>query len=214
MVLARRDVYLNCYLYWTTTFHPDICTHLFDTKKGDVQYRFEKLMHERRSVRSFNGRAVSESDIKKLLEAAINAPNACNYQSWHFYVIVGKEHIENLVPSVYRGEWLRKAGVVFVVCTDAKRLSDRFGERGSNLFAIQDTACAIDHLMLMAAEMGLGSCFIGAFDENECRRQLDIPDKRRPVAIIPVGYAAEIQPKRDRKPLSEVCTFIGRPNEV
>lgn len=170
---------------------------------------FDELVSARRSVRSFTGRDVSEDEIYKLLGAAVSAPNACNYQSWHFYVVRGRELIGGFVPAVYRGEWFRSAAVVFVVCADAEALSERFGVRGRDLFALQDTACAADHLMLMAAELGLGSCFVGAFDEGECRKYLDIPEGRRPVALIPVGHPAEELPKRERKPIPEAVTFVG-----
>ncbi|NLW74266.1 MAG: nitroreductase family protein [Clostridiales bacterium] len=170
---------------------------------------FHELMNKRRSVRGFTERRLTDDEITKLLEAATAAPNACNYQSWHFYVVRGREKINGFVPKIYRGEWFRSAAVVFVVCTDAGQLEARFGGRGADLFAIQDTACAIDHLMLMAAEMGLGSCFVGAFDEDECRRYLNIPDSRRPVALVPVGEPAADTPKRPRKPINEVVTFAG-----
>lgn len=170
---------------------------------------FYELMNKRHSVRTFDETPLTDDEISRLLEAATAAPNACNYQSWHFYIVRGREMINGFVPTVYRGEWFRSAATVFVVCTDADKLMERFGERGGELFAIQDTACAVDHLMLMAAEIGLGSCFVGAFDEAECRKYLNIPKTRRPVALIPVGHAAAEIPKRARKPVSEVCTFIG-----
>lgn len=170
--------------------------------------KFDELMIKRRSVRVFTDEALTDSVIAKLLEAAVAAPNACNYQSYHIYVVRGRELIKGFVPVVYRGEWFRSAAAVFVVCTDAAKLGERFGSRGTELFAVQDTACAVDHLMLMAAELGLGSCFVGAFDESECRKYLSIPESRRPVALVPVGHAAADVPKRARKPIGEVTTFV------
>ncbi|HHT53932.1 MAG TPA: nitroreductase family protein [Clostridiales bacterium] len=170
---------------------------------------FYELMNKRRSVRGFTERELTDDEISMLLEAATAAPNACNYQSWHFYVVRGREKISGFVPTIYRGEWFRSSAIVFVVCTDAEKLGARFGERGTDLFAIQDTACAVDHLMLMAAGLGLGSCFVGAFDEVECRRYLGIPEGRRPVALVPVGEPATDTPKRPRKPIGEVVTFVG-----
>lgn len=170
---------------------------------------FSELIYARRSTRGFTDREVSDDDIMKLLNAAVNAPNACNYQSWHFYCIRGREAIKRFSSDVCRGGWVSSAPVIFVVCTDSKRLGERFGERGTGLFAIQDTACAVDHLLLMAAELGMNGCFIGAFDENKCRSHLNTPEGYRPVAIVPVGYAAENLPKRERRPLVDVCTFIG-----
>jgi nitroreductase len=171
---------------------------------------FDELMVKRRSVRGFTDEPLTDIEISKLLEAATSAPNACNYQSYHFYVVQGRELISGFVPAVYRGEWIRSAAAVFVVCTDAGKLKERFGSRGTELFAIQDTACAIDHLMLAAAELGIGSCFVGAFDEFECRKYLNIPEGRHPVALVPVGHAAADMPKRARKPIGEVTTFISK----
>ncbi len=170
---------------------------------------FCDLMTTRRSVRGFTDETLTDSEITEFLEAAAAAPNACNYQSYHIYVIRGRELINGFVPAVYRGEWFRSAAAVFVVCTDAAKLGERFGSRGTDLFAVQDAACAIDHLMLMAAELGLGSCFCGAFDEVECRKYLNIPESRRPVALVPVGHAAANVAKRARKPIGEVTTFVG-----
>jgi nitroreductase len=174
---------------------------------------FNELVNKRRSVRGFTDALLTDGQINKLIEAATAAPNACNYQSWHFYVVRGRKMIAGLVPSVYSGEWLKSAAAVFVVCTDAAKLTERFGSRGTELFAIQDTACAADHLMLMAAELGIGSCFVGAFDEDECRKYLNIPKERRPVALVPVGFAKSDVPKRARKPVGEVVTFIGEESE-
>ena len=169
---------------------------------------FGELIYKRRSVRGFTGQALTDMQIKKLLEAAVNAPNACNYQSWHFFCLRGRAEIEGLFPKVYSGEWIKNAGAVFVVCTDAKKIGARFGKRGEELFAVQDTACAADHLLLMATELGLSGCFVGAFDENECRAYLNIPESLRPVIILPIGYASEDFPKRSRRNIDEVCTMV------
>lgn len=170
---------------------------------------FENLICKRRSVRGFTDKPLTNEEVAKLLYAASAAPNACNYQSWHFYCVAGREAVSGFVPAVYGGEWFSTAAAVFVICTDAEKLGERFGKRGTELFAIQDTACAADHLMLMAAELELGSCFVGAFNEEECRKYLNIPLTRRPVALIPVGHAAADIPKRGRRALDEVCTFIN-----
>ena len=169
---------------------------------------FEELVYARRSVRSFTGQALTDDQITMLLSAAVNAPNACNYQSWHFFCIKSQDKIFGLFPEVYSGEWIKNAGAVFVVCTDDKKISQRFGARGKDLFAIQDTACAADHILLMAAEMGLAGCFVGAFDEDKCRTYLGIPEDWRPVIILPIGYAAAEFSKRPRLGINEVCTMV------
>ncbi|HOA84461.1 MAG TPA: nitroreductase family protein, partial [Bacillota bacterium] len=97
---------------------------------------FHELMNKRRSVRGFTERRLTDDEITKLLEAATAAPNACNYQSWHFYVVRGREKINGFVPKIYRGEWFRSAAVVFVVCTDAGQLEARFGGRRAPAVAV------------------------------------------------------------------------------
>lgn len=169
---------------------------------------FGELIYKRRSVRGFTGQALNDEQIKILLNAATNAPNACNYQSWHFFCVKNKDMIEGFFPEVYSGEWIKTAGAVFVVCTNDQKISQRFGNRGKDLFAIQDTACAADHLLLMASELGLAGCFVGAFDEDKCREYLNIPQEWRPVIILPIGYAAAEAVKRPRCDIEDVCTIL------
>lgn len=165
------------------------------------------LLNERRSNRVFNGKPVTSAQVQELLYAATKAPNACNLQSWHFYALDQKK-ITEMIPTVYKGAWIQNAGVAFVVCTEDGELTSRFGEKGK-LFAIQDTAAAMTMLLLRAADLKLTGCWIGAFDLDECRKFLSIPDTRTPVAIAVVGYADELPPMRDRKPLDEVSTICG-----
>ncbi len=165
------------------------------------------LLNERRSNRAFNGKPVTSAQVQELLYAATKAPNACNLQSWHFYAL-DQQKIADMVPTVYKGEWIKTAGVAFVVCTEDGALTSRFGERGK-LFAVQDTAAAMTMLLLRATDLGLTGCWIGAFDPDECRRFLSIPDTRTPVAIAMVGYADELPPLRERKPLEKVSTLCG-----
>jgi nitroreductase len=169
---------------------------------------FENLYTDwRRSTRTFTGRTLCNETIHYLLQAATRAPNACNLQSWHFYVL-DQANIAKLVPDVYRGEWILKAGAAFVVCTEDGKLTERFGARGK-MFAIQDTAAAMTMLLLTAANIGYAGCWLGAFDPDACRKLLSIPEDREPVAIAVIGKAETLPPMRDRKPLSEVCTIVG-----
>lgn len=176
---------------------------------GEMRMEFQQLLEKRRCVRAFTGETVSAEQQRRLLEAAVRAPSACNMQSWHFYVIADRTKIEALCPAVYGGEWIRKAGLVVIVCTDAEAITRRFGERGASLFCLQDTAAAMENLLLAAADMGLGGCWIGAFDPAVCRDFVGIPEGRTPVAIAAVGVPAGETPLRERKPLEEVVTMIS-----
>lgn len=169
---------------------------------------FHELIHKRRSVRSFTGDGIPAQAIRAILEAGVRAPNACNAQSWHFYCVCGEQALSGLVPRVYGGEWMKAAACVIALSIRPQWLMERFGERG-RMFAIQDTAAAAENMLLRAAELGYGGCWVGAFDEAACREQLGIPEEETPVILLPLGVPAVEPPLRDRKPLEETVTFIG-----
>lgn len=170
---------------------------------------FRDLLTKRRSYRSFTGGTMTKSQLDYILTAATRAPNACNMQSWHFTAVCGKDAVAKLYPDVYRGEWIKNAAVVIVVSTDREEVETRFGDRGRDLFAIQDTACAMNNILLAAADMGFGGCFIGAFDEEVCRTMFDLGERYRPVALAAIGTVETEVPLRDRKPMEEVVHIIG-----
>ena len=146
---------------------------------------FKDVLYSRRSTRAFTGRKVSQAEIDSMLDAAVNAPSACNMQSWHFYVVTDETVKSGF--SQFCAAWVTTAPVIFVVCTDGEAIVNRFGNRADDLFIIHDTALAAENLLLCATDLGLGGCFMGAFDEDKCRALLKIPEKYRIAAIIPVG---------------------------
>lgn len=169
---------------------------------------FSKLICERHSTRGFDGRCLTEEQLRALVQAGTMAPNACNMQSWHFYATCDRDKINGLFPNVHGREWIKSAGAVIVVCTEEGELTERFGERARSLFILQDTAAAATTVLFCAADMGLSGCFVGAFNEYECRKYFGIPEGRRPVAMIPVGYDPLPTPSKSRRPLDEVLTVI------
>ncbi len=174
---------------------------------------FIELARSRRSVRSFSSKDVSHEDITKLLKAAQAAPSAGNCQPWHFYVIRERATRTDIADKASRQSFWQKAPVMIIVCADASRNEHRYGERGKNLYCIQDTAAAIQNILLCAKFLGLGACWCGAFDEDAVTGILRLPQNLRPVAIIPIGYPAGIPPLPvGRRPLNEIATFIGDAN--
>ncbi len=169
---------------------------------------FSEVLKARRSTRKFTSDEVSAEQINAMLKAAIAAPNACNMQSWHFYVVTDPAIKAKLAEEKTLSEWATTAPVIFVVCTAGDAILSRFGER-AEMFIIQDTACAIENILLCAADMGLGGCFMGAFDPEKCRRIVGIADNHKPVAMVPVGRPADILPPRPRNPLESVVTYVG-----
>ncbi|MGB9593936.1 MAG: nitroreductase family protein, partial [Anaerolineae bacterium] len=152
---------------------------------------FWDVIQARRSVRQFRqDKPLKEAQVEKLLEAAIRAPSAGNRQPWHFYVVWSQDVKDGLAAAAFDQTFVAEAPVVIVVCADAARSAARYGSRGRDLYCIQDTAIATTHILLAAVDMGLGACWVGAFDEEQAAAVLRLPAVHRPVAIVPVGYPA------------------------
>ncbi|MBS3956685.1 MAG: nitroreductase family protein [Clostridiales bacterium] len=169
---------------------------------------FTEVIASRRSVRHFSNRlAVKDEDIRALLLAAISAPTAGNIQPWRFTVVRSANARERLAAALAQ-RWAAAAPVVIVVSVDPRPCAARYGDRGEMLYSIQDTAAAVQNMLLAAVDRGLASCWIGAFDERAVRAALDIPDAITPVAILPIGHCAESGARPKRRPLEEVTTWL------
>lgn len=169
---------------------------------------FSEVVTRRRSVRHFNTKlAVSEGDIRALLLAGISAPTAGNIQPWRFTVVRSLEARERLAAALHQ-PWASGAPVTIVVSVDPRPCAARYGARGEQLYAIQDTAAAIENILLAAVDRGLASCWIGAFDERAVASAVGVTEPITPVAVLPIGYSAESAGKPARRPLDEVTTWI------
>jgi len=167
-----------------------------------------EAIRRRRSIRRFlSNRDVDEKDLMTLLEAATLAPSAGNAQPWRFIVIRTPELKEALARAALGQGFVAEAPVVIVVCVDRARARAAYGERGESLYCIQDTAAAVQNINLAAVSLGLGTCWVGAFDEAEVMMALDLPASLRPVALIPLGHPAESPRPRPRRPLDEVVEY-------
>ena len=161
----------------------------------------------RRSIRAFTNQGVSEEDVRILIDAARNAPSAGNIQPWDFIIVRKPEAKSKLALAALNQTFIEEAPVVIVVCADETASESGYGSRGKTLFCIQDTAAATQNILITAHSRGLGTCWIGAFREEEAKDALDIPDGVRPVAIIPVGHVTINPPKRPRKPMDEIVHY-------
>jgi nitroreductase len=169
---------------------------------------FSEVIAKRRSVRHFNNKlAVTEEDIRALIEAAVSAPTAGNIQPWRFTVVRTTAARERLADALHQ-RWATGASVVIVVSVDPRPCIARYGDRGERLYSIQDTAAAVENILLAAVDRGLASCWVGAFDTDAVRDALGIRAPIEPVAILPVGYSAEAADRPARRPLAEVVTWI------
>ncbi len=158
-----------------------------------------EAMEKRRSVRSFDaGREVAMELVEELLRCACQAPSAGNVQPWRFVVVRDAGLRVRLAEAALGQSFLAEAPVVIVVCADLAAHAASYGRRGVELYAVQDTAAAIENLLLCATALGLGACWVGAFREDEVTRALRLARDIRPLALVPVGYPAreEVQPRK------------------
>lgn len=163
----------------------------------------------RRSIRSFKEDPFPEDLLTQLLEAGQAAPTAGNVQPWKFFVVRNRPLQEQLTDAALGQTWILSAPVIIVVCADLARSGSSYGKRGSELYAIQDTAAAIQNILLTATAFGLAACWVGAFREELAAKVLEIDSqKMRPVALIPVGYPAETTSTPHKRSLEEIVEYL------
>ncbi len=166
-----------------------------------------QIIKGRRSIRRFKPDPIPEEDLREVLEAAIWAPSAGNTQEWKFFVVRDPGLKRRLASAAMEQQFLAEAPVVIVVCADLERIRRAYGERGTQVYALQDTAAAAQNILLVAHAKGLGTCWVGAFSEVQVRDALGLGQMMRPLALIPLGYPAQTPSPRPRRPLEEVVEY-------
>jgi len=147
----------------------------------------KEAIQQRYSVRSFSDKKVSLDLIYEMIKLANLAPSAGNLQAREFIIVDDFEIKKRMSLAALDQNFIVEAPVNIVVCTHLGRISS-YGRRGRELYCIQGSATAIEHILLLAVDNGLGTCWVGAFHENEVSRILNLPPYIIPVAIIPIGY--------------------------
>lgn len=163
---------------------------------------FQELVNSRRSVRSFKTDDVEQEKIEYILSCAVMAPSACNRQPWKFIVLKGAE--KERVCTTHKFTWASDAPVIVAVCVNHTEAWHRGYDNKDH--ADIDAAIATEHLVLAAAEQGLGTCWICSFNAAECAGILNLNPDEEVVALIPVGYEkdASIRRVNTKKERSEV----------
>jgi nitroreductase len=155
-------------------------------------------------MRKYSNKPVEEEKLQKILESANKAPSAGNLQGYEIYIVRTIEQRMALVKAAWDQEFLAEAPVVLIFCANPDRVVDKYQERGSDLYCIQDATIACVFSMLAAKALGLDTVWVGAFIEESVRKVIRIPDHLRPVSILPIGYAGKepkIRPRRDLQDL-------------
>lgn len=166
-----------------------------------------EAVKNRRSIREFEKKEISVSLINKLIDALIWAPSAGNLQSRKFYFVQDEKIKKGIAKAALNQTFVAEAPLVVVGCTD-NSIASRYGERGMYLYSVQDVACSIMGMMLVAHENGLGSVWVGAFNEEGVSNLLKMPRNLRPVAIVPIGYPLRVPSPPGRVSREEAVVFI------
>lgn len=163
---------------------------------------------KRKSVRRFSStKDVNDFVLKTILELGIRAPSAGNHQPWKIIVVRNLKIKKKLAEAAYNQDFIAAAPVVLIICIEEGRASVGYGQRGIELYSIQDTAALIENILLAVVDSNLGACWVGAFDEESCRKIESVPENVRPIAIIPIGYEAGNTTTTRRRSLEEVVIW-------
>ena len=161
------------------------------------------------SCRKYLDVPVELDKLGQVLEAGRLSQSAGNIQNWRFVLVRDPAQRKVLADASLDQRWMEEAPVHIVVCSEMKRITDFYGVRGERLYAVQNCAIALSNMMLVAHSIGLGCCWVGAFDEDAIGRSISIPPNARPQAILTLGYSADT-PKDHPKYRIENITYLEK----
>lgn len=165
---------------------------------------YSELIASRYSVRAYRADPVEDEKLQAILDAARLAPTAANRQPFQLVVMHTKGR-EDEISKIYRRPWFVQAPLVIGVCAISSqawvRENDRFNAR------LIDAAIVADHLILAAANLGLGTCWVAAFNVEAARGVMGLPEEAEPVIFTPLGYPADQPGPKIRKPLSDLVCY-------
>ncbi len=164
---------------------------------------FVEVLTQRRSIRAYKSQTVEESKLKRIFDAVNLAPSAGNLQAFQVKVVRDQAKITALAKAAYDQGFIVQAPICLVFCADPERSAERYGERGSELYSVQDATIAGTFAMLAAVDLGLATVWVGDFDEERVQQILGLKSLR-PVAMFSLGYAAEQPPAAPRRALEEI----------
>jgi len=163
-----------------------------------------ELIKKRKSVRNYKSKVVEKEKLERILNTALLAPSAKNKQEWRFVVVSDKEKREKLSVAAKNQNSLSEAPIVIACCAETDNYEMTCGQKSYPI----DLSIIIDHITLLAVEEGLGTCWIGAFHENEAKKILDIPNNVRIVELLTLGYPSDDSIKeKNRLSFDEVIKY-------
>ncbi len=155
-------------------------------------------------MRAYRHTVLDRRKIQTILDAVLLAPSAGDLQAYRVVIVENSKTKSALADAAHGQRFIAEASVVFVFLADPERSAAKYGQRGRLLFSLQDATLAAAYAQLSAADLGLASCWVGAFDDDAVADAVNAPKGLRPIAVIPLGEPAEMPdrpPRRSRKEL-------------
>jgi nitroreductase len=169
---------------------------------------FTEVIRNRHSIRTFSDRPVEPEKLQQILETANLAPSAGNLQAYEIYVVADFKKRDGLSCAALAQDYIAKAPVALVFCTHPELTEGRYTERGTRLYTVQDATIACTFAMLAATNLGLGSVWVGTFDEKVVRMIIGAPERQVPVVILSIGYPDEFPEQHPRRPLEQLAHWV------
>lgn len=163
---------------------------------------FEAIV-KRKSIRQYKDTEIEDEKLQKILESARIAPSASNRQEWKFLVVKNQESRDKLVNAANGQKFVGQAPLTIVACSTE---SERVMPCGQLAYPV-DLSIAVSFMILEATELGLGTCWLGAYDERKVKEILNIPEDIRVPAMFTLGYADETPAPRPRKGIEDIVSF-------
>jgi nitroreductase len=160
-----------------------------------------QAINKRKSTRSFKKKSTDWRDILEAIDSANQAPFAGNQNHLKFIIVQNKNTIKELAKHSSQ-TWIAESQLLIIVCSDDSHLEEHYGERG-RIYGKQQAGAAIENLLLRLTDLGISSCWVGAFTDELVRNCLKIPSHIQVEAIIPTGYAQSSEPKKKKKSLED-----------
>jgi nitroreductase len=169
---------------------------------------FFEVIHTRQSIRAFQGRPVEPEKLQQILEAINRAPSAGNLQGYEVYLVTQRACLQLLTKAAVGQDFIEQAPLALVFCAHPARSAKKYSQRGTTLYCVQDATIACAYAQLAVTALGLASVWVGAFNEEAVRAAIGVGHDLRPIAILPIGYAAETPEHRSRRALVELVHQI------
>ncbi|SEP60952.1 Nitroreductase [Ectothiorhodospira magna] len=169
---------------------------------------FFQTVRHRHSIRRYQtDMPVEPEKLHAILETAVTAPSAGDLQSYRIICVKQPALREELAQAAYGQQFIAEAPVCLVFCSDPERAATAYGDRGRTLFSIQDATIVAAYAQLAVVAAGLGSTWVGRFDELAVAQRLGLEGALRPLALLCIGYPAELPESSHRRRLDEVVTY-------